>query len=302
MRNLLRASQFRRQLTVSLQGNTRVGLEALSRLPHLRHLYFCTVNASEAERRRLQLQCMQLLPNLQRADNYYAERSDHNGVFALAADSELQLEHVSLSHALAAEAPPTCRLANVRSLQLIETQFARPPAVLLAAFAHVTTLNACELDGGVLRQVLAALGGRLTHLTLHEQQCRSLAEVFYLCPQLEHFHSSFCSFGPCHAIPAASLGRLRHLELQFERENFLAGVGKALLQLLQAPQLGHLHFFGLDLQAEELRPIVRLLTRGAILTLLNTFAVFKRKVNVHGRSLVDNIIVHCPQLNKFHSY
>jgi hypothetical protein len=262
-------------------------MEALSQLPNLRHLFLCTLNGNEAERERRQSECFRLLPNLLRADDYFSENTNHNILFSMPRPpTELKMEHLSLRYHLPEIRPP-CRMANVRSLRLFQiTSLNRWNLPFMYALNKLTSLHASRLDEHVLRLVLVGVGGRLKRLTLHEQQYGgSLSDIFQLCPRLEVFHSSFCTFAE-RSADVFPVDRLRHLELD-------AQVGDVVPQLLRAPLLEHLHFFALYLTMEDVGPLVHLLAHNAILTRLHTLAVFKRNANVHGRCLVDNIILHC---------
>lgn len=286
-----------RKLTVGLEGETRRGFLALSQLPNLRELYFCSIN--EVDNRRLQLECLQLLPKLQRADNYYPDSTSHNSLFTATPVRTVQLEHVSLRHWLP-DAPVSSHLmSSVRSLRLLQPRFSCPPAAFLAVFDRVSELHVSGLDGVLLRQVLSAIGRQLSKLTLQEVQCDSLAnDVLQQCPRLQEFHSSFSSYGP--TVRTGPVACLQQLEMQIEADTFPDG--GAVLQLLRAPLLQHLHFFGLNLRLDETRTLVRMVQDGSILRNLQTLAVFDRKLNLHGRLLVDNIIVHCPSIRKCLSY
>jgi hypothetical protein len=168
----------------------------------------------------------------------------------------------------------------------------------------LTSLHASRLEARVLQQVLVAVGRRLTRLTLHEQQIGgSFSDVFHLCPRLEVFHSSFCSYTK-RSTDRFPVDHLRHLEMEADRMGFVeGGVGDVVMQLMRAPLLEHLHFFGLELKQEEVRPLVQLLAlHPAVLTRLHTLAVFKRNVNGYGRCLVDNIILHCSSIVNCLSY
>lgn len=191
-----------------------VGLEALSKLQHLRMLLFGEYVETWEQETKFLLLCSQFLPQLRAAGRHFGVYNFNELYMNMGLDVDTHINRTSYHHYVVQQQEP-CKLSLEHLLlkedvqphekcQLPELQsltVTRPNGDVLKMINRYSTISALafyETDFSPLdlvTEVLQGIGRRLHTLVLSEiPNPFSLSEVLQLCPNVKHLRLDFCHF------------------------------------------------------------------------------------------------------------
>jgi hypothetical protein len=178
-----------------------VGLEALSKLPHLKKFVF--QDADWVVFGRCILLSAQFLPQLRVAGvdimskvgtgEFSYTYSIHNAIVERQQPVQLDLEEVMLKGGV--QLHPTCRLPRLKAMHLADPS--KNFLGLVDRFPSVTELGFYNASSTRILELLPLVGCRLSSLVIEEsRKFLPLAEILTLCPNLKNLQLFRCRLIP----------------------------------------------------------------------------------------------------------
>jgi hypothetical protein len=199
-------------LQIGLHSNvSSVGFEALSTLPHLRHLVFGDSMKEWRQEQKCLMLCSKFLPHLRVAGHridvldlntiydlrrhrhfFLNSHRYHHQIVRQRQPNKLSLENLMLSYDV--QPHENCQLPELKSLSLCMPR--GDVLGLCDRFSTISELGLHETDSpDLVITVLRGLGRRLRTLVLTEvPHALSLGDVLSYCPNLERWRFEFCNF------------------------------------------------------------------------------------------------------------